>query len=96
MKLEPIYMIPRRKNNPRNGDAMACRIQKAQDAKVIKQGVGIQGATITAKYYIALLDKLKQHLVFKYESKPSKGIFLQDIAASHKMANMHQMGRSLL
>jgi hypothetical protein len=50
-----------------------------------------KGATITAKYCVALLDKLKQHLILKYESKLSKGIlFPQDIAASYKAANAHQ------
>jgi hypothetical protein len=44
-------------------------------------------ASITAKYYSALLDKLKQQLV----SKLSKGIlFLKDNAAPHKVAITHQ------
>jgi hypothetical protein len=48
------------------------------------------GATITAKYYVALLDKLKQQLVSKRRGKLSKGIlFLQDNAAPHK-AITHQ------
>jgi hypothetical protein len=53
---------------------------QVQDTEVFKQGVGIfpmgqngmllvpyleKGATITARYYIALLNKLKQHLVSK-------------------------------
>jgi histone-lysine N-methyltransferase SETMAR len=48
-------------------------------------------ATITAKYYVALLDKLKQQLVFKRRGELSKGIlFLQQNAAPHKAAIMHQ------
>jgi hypothetical protein len=44
-------------------------------------------ATITAKYYVALLNKLKQQLVSKCLGKLSKGIlFLQDNAAPHKAA----------
>jgi hypothetical protein len=31
-----------------------------------------KGATITAKYYVALLDKLKQQLVCKLRGKLSK------------------------
>jgi hypothetical protein len=54
--------------------------KEVQDTEVNKQGNGIcllgqrwnlvgrlpeKGATITAKYYVALLDKLKQQLVSK-------------------------------
>jgi hypothetical protein len=50
-----------------------------------------KGATITAKYYIALLDKLKQQLVSKCRGKLLKGIlFLQDNAAPHKAAITHR------
>jgi hypothetical protein len=49
------------------------------------------GATITAKYYGAFLDKLKQLLLSKRRVKLSKGIwFLQDNAAPHKVAITHQ------
>jgi hypothetical protein len=49
-----------------------------------------KGATITAKYYVALLDKLKQQLDSKRRGKLSKGIlFLQDNAA-HKVAITNQ------
>jgi hypothetical protein len=44
-----------------------------------------RGATITAKYYVALLDEMKQQLVSKRRGKLLKGIlFLQDNAAPHK------------
>jgi hypothetical protein len=50
-----------------------------------------KGATITAKYYVALLCKMKQQLVFKRRSNLSKGLlFLQGNAASHKAAITHQ------
>jgi histone-lysine N-methyltransferase SETMAR len=50
-----------------------------------------KGATITAKYCVALLDKLKQQLVSKCQGKLSKGIlFLQDNAGPHKAAITHQ------
>jgi hypothetical protein len=43
-------------------------------------------ANITAKYYVALLDKLKQQLVSKRRGKLPKGILsLQDNAALHKV-----------
>jgi histone-lysine N-methyltransferase SETMAR len=77
-----------------------------QDTEVIKQVVGVchlgqrwnffvdylgKGAAITAKYYVTLLDKLKQQLVSKRRGKLSKGIlFLQDNAAPHKAAITHQ------
>jgi hypothetical protein len=41
-----------------------------------------EGATITAKYYVALLDGLKQQLVSKYRGKLSKG---KDNAAPYKV-----------
>jgi hypothetical protein len=50
-----------------------------------------RGATIMAKYYIALLDKMKQQLVSKHRGKLSKGILLhQDIAAPYKTAITRQ------
>jgi hypothetical protein len=50
-----------------------------------------KGATITAKYYVALLDMLKQQLVSKRRGKLSKGIlFLQEKASSHKAAITRQ------
>jgi hypothetical protein len=49
------------------------------------------GVTITAKYYIALLDKLKQQLVSKHRDKPSELLlFLQDPAGLHKAVITHQ------
>jgi hypothetical protein len=49
-----------------------------------------KGATIMTKYYVALLDKLKQQLVSKRRGKLSKGIlFLQDNAAPNKAAITH-------
>jgi hypothetical protein len=49
-----------------------------------------KGATITAKYYAVLLDKLKQQLVSKHRGKLSKRIlFLQDNAGPHKVTIMH-------
>jgi hypothetical protein len=46
-----------------------------------------RGATITVKYYVGLLDEMKQQLVSKHRGKLSKGIlFLQDNAAPHKAA----------
>jgi hypothetical protein len=48
-------------------------------------------ATTTAKYYDALLDKLKQQLVSKRRGKFSKGILvLEDNTAPHKAAVKHQ------
>jgi histone-lysine N-methyltransferase SETMAR len=50
-----------------------------------------KGAIITAKYYFALLYKLKQQLVTKLRGKLSKGnLFLQDNAAPQKAAITHQ------
>jgi hypothetical protein len=50
-----------------------------------------KGATITAKYYIALLGKMKQELVSKHRGKLSRGIlFLQENAAPHKEDIMHK------
>jgi hypothetical protein len=60
--------------------------KEVQDAKVIKQVGGVcllgkrillvdyleKGETITAKYHVALLDKLKQQLVSKCRGKHSK------------------------
>jgi histone-lysine N-methyltransferase SETMAR len=49
-----------------------------------------------AKYYVALLDKLKEQLVSKHRDKLSKGIsFLQDSAAPHKLAITHQKSTDL-
>jgi hypothetical protein len=59
---------------------------EVQDTEVIKQGVGDcllgkrwnfvvdyleKGATITAEYYVPLLDKLKQQQVFRLRGKLS-------------------------
>jgi hypothetical protein len=49
-----------------------------------------KGATIMAKYCVALLNKLKQQLVSKRRDKLSKGISFQDNAVLHKAAIMHQ------
>jgi hypothetical protein len=49
-----------------------------------------EGATIMAKYYIVVLDKLKQQLVSKLRGKLSKAIlFLQDNAGPHMVTIMH-------
>jgi hypothetical protein len=90
-------MIQRQKNNPRNGDTVVPRVQRTSSdmlASVFWDKDGIllvdyleKDATITAKYYVVLLDKLKQQLVSKRRGKLSKGIlFLQDNAAPHKEA----------
>jgi hypothetical protein len=48
-------------------------------------------ATITAKYYFSLPDKLKKQLVSKCCGKLFKGIlFLQDISTPNKAAITHQ------
>jgi hypothetical protein len=59
--------------------------KEVQDTEVIKQGVGVflleylvKGATITAKYYVALLNKA---MVSKH---------LQDNSAPHSAAIKHQ------
>jgi hypothetical protein len=50
-----------------------------------------KAAAITAQYYVALLNKLKQQLVSKHQGKLSKGIlFLQDNAVAHSAAITHQ------
>jgi histone-lysine N-methyltransferase SETMAR len=50
-----------------------------------------RGATITAKCYVALLDKMKQQLVSKGRGKLSKGIlFFQGNADPHKAAITQQ------
>jgi histone-lysine N-methyltransferase SETMAR len=50
-----------------------------------------KGANITAKYFIALLDKPKQQLVSKRRGKLLKKIlFLPDNAALHKATITHQ------
>jgi hypothetical protein len=50
-----------------------------------------KGATITAKYYVAFLDNLKQQLVAERRGQLSKGIlFLQDNGAPHKEAIIHK------
>jgi histone-lysine N-methyltransferase SETMAR len=50
-----------------------------------------KGATITEKYYVVVLDKLKQQLVSERRGKLSKGIlFLQDNVSPHKAAVTHQ------
>lgn len=50
-----------------------------------------QGAAIMAKYYVALLDKLKQQLVSKRRGKRSKLILLLHAnAAPHEEAITHQ------
>jgi hypothetical protein len=50
-----------------------------------------KGAPTTAKYYVALLDEMKQHLISKHRSNFSKRIlFLQDNAAPHNAAITHQ------
>jgi hypothetical protein len=49
-----------------------------------------KGATITANYCIALIDKLNQQLVSKRRCKLSKGVlFLQDNVVSNIATIMH-------
>jgi histone-lysine N-methyltransferase SETMAR len=101
-----ICKIQRPKNNPRNRDSGSSHPKKIKtqksSGKVLasvfwdKDGISLvvhveNGATITAKYYVALLDKLKQQLVSKRRGKLSKGmLFHQDNAAPHKVDLMHQ------
>jgi hypothetical protein len=49
-------------------------------------------ATSTAKYYVALLDKLNEQLVSKHQGNLSKGILFlrENAAAPHKAAIQHQ------
>lgn len=50
-----------------------------------------KSVTITAEYYVVLLDKVKQQLVSKCWSKLTKWIlFLQDNASPHSVAFMQQ------
>jgi hypothetical protein len=87
-------MIQRPKNNPRHEDTGFPTSKDVQDTEVIKQDGMLlidyleKRATITAKYYVALLDKLNKTLVSKHQGKLSKGIlFLQEnVAAPHKAA----------
>jgi hypothetical protein len=82
-------MIQRPNNNPRNGDSVSLRPKKLSSkvlASVYRDRDWIllvhyleEDATITAKYCIALLHKLKQQLVSKHQGKLLKWIlFLQD------------------
>jgi hypothetical protein len=51
----------------------------------------LNGATITAKYYVPLLDKIKQRLAPKRQRKLCKGILLlRDNAVPHRAAIPHQ------
>jgi hypothetical protein len=48
----------------------------------------VKGTTIITKYYVALLDKLKQHLIYKRRGKLSKALlFLLENAAPYKAAS---------
>jgi hypothetical protein len=80
--------LPRSKSSSRRSHEANCwRLSSGTGMKLCLE----KGATIMAKFCVALLDKLKQHMVLKYESNLLKGIsFPQDIAASHKAANTHQ------
>jgi hypothetical protein len=49
-----------------------------------------RGATITAKYYVAFLKKLKQPLVSKHRGKLLMLLFLQDNVDLHKAAITHK------
>jgi hypothetical protein len=88
-------MIQRPKNNPRNGDTVVPRVKRNSKHKSHGDGILLvdyleKNATITAKYHVALLDKLKQQLVSN-TSRQAKGIlFLQDNAAPYKAAITHQ------
>jgi transposase len=49
------------------------------------------GEIITAKYFVAFIDKLRQQLISKHRGKLAKGtFFLQDNAAPHKATLTHQ------
>jgi hypothetical protein len=84
-------MIQRSKNNTRNGDTVVPRVQRRCWRLIFSDRDGIllvdyleKGSIIMAKYYVALLNKLKQQLVLKCQGKLSKGIlFLQDNVAPH-------------
>jgi hypothetical protein len=54
--------------------------------------------TITAKYYVALLDKLKQLLVSKHRSKLFKGIIVssRQFFSSQGSPYILEIGRSSL
>jgi hypothetical protein len=80
--------------------------KEVQDTDIIKQGLSSgtkmefclyyleKGATITEKYYVALLDKLKPQLVSKRQDKLLKGIlYLQDSVDPHKVAKAPEIGR---
>jgi histone-lysine N-methyltransferase SETMAR len=96
-------MIQRPKNNPRIGDTMVPLVRRSSrhQARCWRLSSGTDGillvdylekvATITAKYYVAFLDKLKQQLVSTCLGNLSNGIlFLQDSAASHKAVITHE------
>jgi hypothetical protein len=58
-----------------------------------------KGATITAKYHVAFLDKLKQQLVSKRGGKLSKGIFVSSRQCRRSSQGGHyetELGRSSL
>jgi hypothetical protein len=95
--MDQYILIQRPKNNPRNENSGSpCpkkfKIQKSS-SKVLasvfwdKDGIFLvdylkKGSTITAEYYIALLDNLKHQLISNSSGKLSKGIlFLQDNAS---------------
>jgi hypothetical protein len=78
MKLGCICIIQRSKNNPRIGYTVVAHVKIVQDTEVIKQGFGdcLLGQRLNfacrlpakvcnhhAKYYVAVLDKLKQQVV---------------------------------
>jgi hypothetical protein len=109
MKLGSIYMIQRPKNTPRNGDIVVpCVKTQKSSSKVLasvfwdKDGIFLvdylgKVATITAEYYFALIDKLKQQLVSKRRSKLSKGICSSRQCCSSQSGNYApEIGRSSL
>jgi hypothetical protein len=56
----------------------------------------VNGATITGKYYVALVDKLKQQMASERRRKLSKGILLlQDDDFRHNEAILHEKLRDL-
>jgi hypothetical protein len=97
-------MIQSSNNNPRNvdNDSLCQKKYKAQKSSrkllasvlwndiILLVQYPVNGLSIIPKYYVALITKLKEQLIFKHQRKLSKGIlFLQDNAAFHKAAIMH-------
>jgi hypothetical protein len=110
MKLGFIYIIQRPKINPRNGESGSphpeeFKTQKSSSKVLAPVFWDKYGkfpcrlhATITANYYVALLDKLKQQLVFKLRGKLSRGVLLssRQCCSSQSGHYAQEIGRSSL